>query len=107
MSHPRACTPTADHSAIYDLVIVNIGSGTRPSPAIVRCRSFVRGCNAGHSYLRVPGVPPNALVQLQAHYHHCGEAASEKCLSAATFVRQARGYAVESARCQRRPATPR
>jgi hypothetical protein len=29
----------------------------------------------------------NALVQLQAHYHHCGEAASEKCLSAATFVR--------------------
>jgi len=30
--------------------------------------------------------PPNALVQLQAHYHHCGEAASEKCLSAATFV---------------------
>ncbi len=31
--------------------------------------------------------PPNALVQLQAQYHHCGEAASEKCLSAATFVR--------------------
>ena len=30
---------------------------------------------------------PNALVKLQAHYHHCGEAASEKCLSAATFVR--------------------
>jgi len=29
----------------------------------------------------------NAQVQLQAHYHHCGEAASEKCLSAATFVR--------------------
>ncbi len=25
--------------------------------------------------------PPNALVQLQAHYHRCGEAASEKCLS--------------------------
>ena len=35
-------------------------------------------------------VPPNAVVQLQAHYHHCGVAASEKCLSAATFVRQAR-----------------
>ena len=34
------------------------------------------------------GVLPNALVQLQAHYHHCGEAASEKCLAAATFVRQ-------------------
>jgi hypothetical protein len=30
----------------------------------------------------------NAQVQLQAHYNHCGEAASEKCLSAATFVRQ-------------------
>jgi len=30
----------------------------------------------------------NALVQLQAHDHHCGEAASEKCLSAATFVRR-------------------
>ena len=30
----------------------------------------------------------NALVQLQAQYHHCGEAASEKCLSAATFVRR-------------------
>ena len=29
----------------------------------------------------------NAQVQLQARYHHCGEAASEKCLSAATFVR--------------------
>jgi hypothetical protein len=28
----------------------------------------------------------NALVQLQAQYNHCGEAASEKCLSAATFV---------------------
>jgi hypothetical protein len=28
----------------------------------------------------------NAQVQLQAHYHHCGEAASEKCSSAATFV---------------------
>ena len=32
----------------------------------------------------------NAQVQLQAHYHHCGEAASEKCLSAATFVSQPR-----------------
>jgi len=29
---------------------------------------------------------PNALVQLQARYNHRGEAASEKCLSAATFV---------------------
>ena len=30
---------------------------------------------------------PNALVQLQALYNHRGEASSEKCLSAATFVR--------------------
>ena len=29
---------------------------------------------------------PNALVQLQAHYHHCGEAASDECLSAATSL---------------------
>ena len=34
------------------------------------------------------GCLPNALLQLQAHYHPCGEVASEKCLSAATFVRQ-------------------
>ncbi len=30
--------------------------------------------------------PPNALVRLQPRYHHCGVAASEKCLSAATFA---------------------
>ena len=30
----------------------------------------------------------NALVQLQARYNHCGEAASKKCLSPATFVRR-------------------
>src|SRR2546422_1631780 len=29
-----------------------------------------------------------SLVQLQARYNHCGEVASENCLSAATFVRQ-------------------
>jgi hypothetical protein len=32
--------------------------------------------------------PLNALVQLQAHYHHRGEPQSEKCLSAATLARQ-------------------
>ena len=32
--------------------------------------------------------PPDAQVQLQACYHRCGEAASEKCLSAATIVRR-------------------
>jgi hypothetical protein len=31
-------------------------------------------------------LQPNALVQLQAQYHHCGEAAFGKCLAAATFV---------------------
>jgi hypothetical protein len=36
----------------------------------------------------VSHAPPNALVQLQARCNHCGEAASEKCSSAATFVRQ-------------------
>src|SRR5687768_11709403 len=30
----------------------------------------------------------NALVQLQAHHHDCGEAASEDYLAAATFVSQ-------------------
>ena len=40
-----------------------------------------------HSHNAEGPVRYNALVQLQAHYHHCGEAASEKCLSAATFVR--------------------
>ena len=34
-----------------------------------------------------PWKLPNALVQLQALYHHCGVAAPEKWLSAATFVR--------------------
>ena len=33
-------------------------------------------------------LPHNALVQLQAQDNHCGEAASEKCFSAATFVSQ-------------------
>ena len=52
--------------------------------------------NADQLPSRLPDVvfnemsPPNPLVQLQAHYHHCGEAASEKCLSGATFVRRQR-----------------
>src|SRR5665811_1445586 len=51
---------------------------------------------------------PNALVQLQAQYHHCGEAASEKCLSAATFVRW-RGDALKAStiRAHRRQAENR
>ena len=48
---------------------------------------------APRQYKRKIGVPgnqgrlANALVQLQARYHHCGVAASEKCLLAAMFVR--------------------
>src|SRR5258707_3802081 len=39
--------------------------------------------------VRINGCPLSiALVQLQAEYHHCDEVASEKCLSAATFVRR-------------------
>ncbi len=34
----------------------------------------------GQIYVLPRGVLSNALVQLQAQYHHCGEAASEKCL---------------------------
>jgi hypothetical protein len=58
-------------------------------------------------------MTPNALVQLQARYNHCGEAASEKCLSAATFVRPlARRFSmlalIQSASYSyHNPATPR
>ena len=47
----------------------------------------------------------NALVQLQARYHHCGEAASEKCLSAATFVRRRAHRTVSRQRLKRQLAT--
>jgi hypothetical protein len=43
--------------------------------------------------MRIPGVSlikrPNALVQLQAHLTMRAQRAIQKCLSAATFVRQA------------------
>jgi len=42
------------------------------------------------SFRRCHWCPANAFVQLQARYNHCGEAASEECLSAATFVRRQR-----------------
>jgi hypothetical protein len=42
--------------------------------------------NGYRGYAPYCSCPSNALVQLQAQYNHCGEAASEKCLSAATFV---------------------
>src|SRR5688500_13614284 len=48
-----------------------------------------KGASIGDFTRKTKGVSlSNALVQLQAYYNHCGEAASEKCLSAATFVRQ-------------------
>jgi hypothetical protein len=40
--------------------------------------------NGIHEY---DAVATYVLVQLQAQYNHCDEVASEKCLSAATFVR--------------------
>jgi hypothetical protein len=49
--------------------------------ALAMTQCVLRGKN------RVIFKRPNALVQLQARYNHRGEAASEKCLSAATFVR--------------------
>src|SRR6185503_6407866 len=49
----------------------------------------------------------NALVQLQAHYHHCGEAASEKCLSAATFVRRQALRSMIEQFAPRRPVSSR
>ena len=48
---------------------------------------------------------PNALVQLQAQYNHCGEVAFEKCLSAATSVR--RRAPMGSAPCPRLPEAGR
>jgi hypothetical protein len=56
-----------------------------------RCRGQRRRSRSRQSEISEPWVDPccraNALVQQRARYHHCGEAASEKCLSAATFVR--------------------
>jgi len=51
----------------------------KSSPQKLQCDFIVR--------LMEARSPSNALVQLQAQYHHCGAAASEKCLAAATFVR--------------------
>jgi hypothetical protein len=49
----------------------------------------------------------NALVQLQAHYHHRAEAASEKGLSAATFVSQrAHPIICAGAECRVLPGHP-
>src|SRR3981081_799077 len=46
---------------------------------------------------------PYTLVQLQAHYNHCGEAASEECLSAATLIRQ---HIITSARTRTQHSAP-
>ena len=58
---------------------------------ITRELTPIRQTTASHfgfsSQPRTQKPLPNALVQLQALYHDCGVAASEKCLSAATFVR--------------------
>src|SRR6267378_2301033 len=66
------------------------------SPSMTACEYGPTGFGAfsvtmaflkGSSSLRLLMWMPNALVQLQARYYHCDEVASEKCLSAATFVR--------------------
>jgi len=72
----------------------------RPAEASAEYRATLqKEPNRRHALRRVggptsrdqdPSAEPNALVQLEAQYNHCGEAASEKCLSAATFVRQLR-----------------
>jgi hypothetical protein len=49
------------------------------------------------------GLLLNALVQMQARYHHCGEGASEKCLAAATFVRWRGQNSRNAARSQDQP----
>jgi len=60
---------------------------TRSLKGLLCARSVERKCTpAGLGNLRC--FRSNARVQLQALYNHRGEVASEKCLSAATFVRQ-------------------
>ena len=56
-----------------------------PRPSIVMLTRD--GSLFARDWRNIPYTLPNALVQLQAQYHHCGEAASKECLSAATFVR--------------------
>ena len=64
----------------------------RGGKALTRPHPGKRIARSRRAFPFIIGVisPPNALVQLQAQYHHCGVAASEKCLSAATFVRRQR-----------------
>src|ERR1700724_3808533 len=66
---------------------------SRPQPVHRTIRITRDACGMGHlgrdsdkSTDRRRLAPHNALVQVQARYYHCGEAASTKCLSAATFV---------------------
>jgi len=51
-------------------------------------RQSQTSCLESSKPLEVSRGLPNGLVQLQARYNHCDEAASEKCLSGATFVRR-------------------
>jgi hypothetical protein len=67
---------------------------SRPQPVHRTIRITPDACGMGHlgrdsdkSTDRKRLAPRNAQVQLQARSNHCDEVASEKCLSAATFVR--------------------
>ena len=63
--------------------------GTRTMCVQARVKRAALDCQRRQFFMMLGGLfrLANALVQLRAHYHHCGEAASEKWLSAAPFVR--------------------
>ena len=57
---------------------------------LARLQDVAERANSEPAHTTSLAGPPraNALVQPQAQYNHCDEVASEKCLSAATFVRR-------------------
>jgi hypothetical protein len=85
-SFDRARFQIAHEKFVLDNGLTLLGSGfeaKRPCAHAQRARDN-KGIRIAHLFLRRRS---NALIQLQARYHHSGIAASKKCLSAATFVR--------------------
>ena len=74
---------TADTALVSVSLVFDSEQARRESTAATRTTLFT--CTPFSDRLA------NAQVELHALYNHCGEAASEKCLSAATFVRQHAG----------------